>query len=335
MCPEINHLSSGFLYLYQLSGFFLISSEFNARRQPSEDFASSATILPHMILPFCSLDCQNHGSDIGRRGPIFATTSEGGGSLSGWQEGHGGLDGEVAGAAGGGFGDEDEAAGGDDVDPATGAGDGGDFAEFLLAEEILGWISGPEVERAGGGTHGSAAMSVATKVVLGEALAGFQVVGEGFDDEFVADGDGMMVLLAVISAGAVAIVLRGLPEEVAGGGIEGANIIADGFFVAGILEDDATLSTKEGTVLNFFGELQGLSPGFLSGFQIKGDQIGSMGFDKLGVVGSTVFNFEGLGITAFKEEGFSFGEGEAGVEEGSVFWGVLPDVAAVVAVHGK
>ena len=171
MCPEINHLSSGFLYLYQLSGFFLISSEFKARRQPSEDFASSATILPHMILPFCSLDCQNHGSDIGRRGPIFATTSEGGGSLSGWEEGHGGLDGEVAGAAGGGFGDEDKASGGDDVDPATGAGDGSDFAKFLLSKEEFGGIAGSEIEGSGGGTHGSATMSVSPKIVFGETFA--------------------------------------------------------------------------------------------------------------------------------------------------------------------
>ena len=42
---------------------------------------------------------------------------------------------------------------------------------------------------------------------------------------------------------------------------------------------------------------------------------------------------KGLRVTAFEEEGFFAGEGEAGVEEGSVFWGVLPDVAAVVAVH--
>ena len=37
--------------------------------------------------------------------------------------GEGGLEGVAAGAAGAGFGDEDEAAGGDDVDPAAGAGD--------------------------------------------------------------------------------------------------------------------------------------------------------------------------------------------------------------------
>lgn len=67
-------------------------------------------------------------------------------SFPGGEKGHGGLDGEVAGAAGGGFGDEDKTTGGDDVDPAPGAGDGGNFAEFLLIQEVFGGVSGPEVE---------------------------------------------------------------------------------------------------------------------------------------------------------------------------------------------
>ena len=87
------------------------------------------------------------------------------------QECHRSLYGEVAGAARGGFGDEDEASGGDDVDPATGAGDCGDFTKFLFAEEVFGGIAGSEVEGSGGGTHGTATMAMSPEIVFGETFA--------------------------------------------------------------------------------------------------------------------------------------------------------------------
>ena len=127
-----------------------------------------------------------------------------------------------------------------------------------------------------GGAHGAAAVTVATEVVFGEAFASLKIVGKRFDDEFVANGHGVVVLFSVISSWAVAIVLGGFPEEVAGVGVEGANIVADGFFVAGVLEDDAALCMQQGTVLDGFGKLQGLPPGFFSGFQIEGDEVGSV-----------------------------------------------------------
>ncbi len=276
----------------------------------------------------------------------------GGGGLSSFglgEEGHGGLQGELADATGACLGDEEEAAGGDHVDPAAGAGRGqfgGGGTGFEAGAEVHDrGVAGAEEQAIAGGAEGAAAMARADEVPGGgtvgggKAAAGAQVVDGGFGDEVVAEDDGVVDLFAVGE-------LAGDAGEVVGGPEQGAVADVPGFDdVAGVIRgveegaEDDELFTGGGEVEDVAGfgdgSADGDFPGGVTGIGVDGDEprvaLEEAGeWDAADGIGGEV------GGAGFDEEESVGGEGEGGVEDDAV--AAVPLDAAgggVGAEHGQ